>query len=1007
MRGFTMSFMAFITIFAAVGITYCEGNSRFFCIESEKRALLNIKLDVIDRSNRLSSWSENDGDCCKWLGVYCNNLTGHIYKLDLRPPSSPTVYASDAEFGVHWRSVLRGKINPSLLSLNHLVHLDLSHNNFGGTLIPGFLGSMESLTYLDLSGANFGGAIPHQLGNLSKLQHLDLGRNSNQLFEAKNFQWLSGFSSLEYLDLSGVDLSKAIDWFQVTNKLPCLKELHLSACFLDNDPSSIMVNYSSLLVLDLSNNDLSPSVPAWIFSLDSLVSIDLSGNAFEGVIPNSFQNISSLKSLDLSKNSFNSSLPDWLFSLEHLEFLSLGGNLVQGKIPGSIGNLSSIRTLDLSANLLEGTLPISLENLSTLRKLDLSNNNLHQEIPDILKVLFRCCADELESLNLEYNNLSGHLTDQLGHFKSLSDISLSHNSISGFIPISIGNLSSLQYLDVSDNQLDGNLPQNLENPLNLEYVDITYNLLEGVVSEGFFSNLKRLRVFKASQNKLKFEPKSNWIPPFQCQTIELSYWFLGPKFPTWIQFQKDLSTLDISSAGISDVVPSWFWNFTSKMVSLNISHNQLEGEIPFLPVHKLADLRSNRFSGPLPRILPDVATLFFSNNSFSGSLSSFLCEYRLGEPKLFLLQLETNLLSGEIPDCWLQWQGIRVLNMGNNNLTGKIPVSLGYLGFMFLNLRNNKLSGELPLTLANNSDLFMIDIGENQFTGNIPKWIGKSLPNLMILSLRSNSFNGHIPDELCELSSLQILDLGVNNLSGEIPKCFKNLTAMAAKQNGADDIIDYFVYGEFIRNELLVMKGRVREYSTILSLVTTMDLSNNNLTGNIPREVANLEGLQSLNLSENSLSGNIPDHIGSLKMLESLDVSRNHLSGIIPESLSDLNFLSHLNLSYNDLRGRIPSSTQLQSFDEFSYIGNQLCGPPINENCSIKAGTPPNVVNGSHGNEGSEGWVEKYMIYVSVAMGFLVGFWGVIAPLLISKTWALAYYAKVEAIGGKLSSLRS
>ncbi|KAE8688489.1 putative Disease resistance family protein / LRR family protein [Hibiscus syriacus] len=1005
-----MSFMAFITIVAAVGITYCEGLSpRVVCTESEKLALLNFKLDIIDRSNRLSSWSENGGDCCKWLGVHCNNLTGHVYKLDLGPPSTrPPVYASDAEFGVYWRSMLRGKINPSLLSLNHLVHLDLSHNNFGGTLIPGFLGSMESLTHLDLSGANFGGAIPHQLGNLSKLQHLDLGHNSNRLFEARNLEWLSGFSSLEYLDLSGVDLSKATDWLQVTNELPCLKELHLSTCFLDNDPPSIMVNYTSLLVLDLSNNNLSPSVPAWIFSLDdSLVSIDLSGNAFEGVIPSSFQNISTLKSLDLSTNYFNSSLPDWLFSFKHLEFLSLRGNLLQGKIPDSIGNLSSIRNLDLSANLLEGTLPISLENLFTLRELDLSNNNLHQEIPEILEVLFRCCADELESLKVEYNNLSGHLTDQLGHFKSLSYISLSHNSISGFIPISIGNLSSLQYLDVSFNHLDGNLPQNLENPMNLEYVDIGYNLMEGVVSEGFFSNIKRLRVFKAAQNKLKFDPKSNWIPPFQCQTIELGYWFLGPKFPTWIQFQKDLSALDISSAGISDVVPSWFWNFTSKMVSLNISHNQLEGEIEFLTVHKLADLRSNRFSGPLPRILPDVATLFFSNNSFSGSLSSFLCDYRLGEPKLFLLQLETNLLSGEIPDCWQQWQGIRVLNMGNNNLTGKIPDSLGYLGFMFLDLRNNKLSGELPSTLANNNDLFMLDIGENQFTGNIPKWIGKSLPNLMILSLRSNTFNGYIPDELCELTSLQILDLGVNNLSGEIPKCFKNLTAMATIQNGADNVIDYFVYGEFIRNELLVMKGRVREYSTILSLVTTMDLSNNNFTGKIPRELTNLEGLQSLNLSVNSLRGNIPDHIGSLKMLESLDVSRNHLSGSIPESLSNLNFLSHLNLSYNHLRGRIPSSTQLQSFDEFSYIGNQLCGPPINENCSMKGGTQPNIVNGSHGNEGSEGWVEKYMIYVSVAVGFLVGFWGVIAPLLISKTWASAYYAKVEAIGAKLSSLRS
>ncbi|EOY10969.1 hypothetical protein QUC31_009746 [Theobroma cacao] len=1003
MRAVTIFIIGFLTL-AATGITFCDGKSSVLCIESERQALLKFKQDIIDRSNRLSAWADG-GDCCNWVGVSCDNLTGHVYKLDLRP-SSISDYASDAEIGVYWRSLLRGRINPSLLLLKHLSHLDLSLNNFGGLQIPQFLGSMESLTYLDLSKAGFGGALPHQLGNLSKLQHLNLGVTNFRypLVEARNLQWLSGLSSLQYLDLSGVDLSKATDWLQVTNKLPSLVELHLSACFLDNDPSPITVNYTSLSTLDLSNNYIFPSVPMWIFSLGSLVSLDLSVNSFEGLIPNSFQNMSSLKFLDLSINSFNSSIPGWLFSLNHLEFLSLRGNLLQGKIPTAIGNLSSIISLDLAGNQLEGILPTSVENLFNLRQLDLSDNKIDQETSEVLQSLSRCCSDDLRSLNMANNNLTGHLSDELGQFKSLSNLFLSQNSISGLIPASLGNLSSLKYIDISDNQLDGSLPQSLGQLMSLEYLNIAYNLLEGVVSEVVFSNLTRLRVFKATQNKLKFEAKSSWAPPFQCQTIEMGYWFLGPKFPTWLQFQTDLSTLDISSAGISDVVPSWFWNFTPKLVSLNISHNQLEGEIPFLSVHKLVDLRSNRFTGPLPRVLPDVATLFFSNNSFSGSLSHFLCDYELGEPKLFLLQLETNLLSGDIPDCWEKWRGIQVLNMGNNNLTGKIPDSLGSLGFMFLNLRNNKLSGELPLSLQNNTRLFMLDVGENQFSGSIPKWMGESLSNLVILSLRSNSFAGHIPEELCQLSSLQILDLGDNKISGAIPKCFKDFTAMATKPNNTDAVIDFFVEGEFIRSELLVMKGRVNEYSTTLSLVTTMDLSNNNLVGEIPKELASLAGLQFLNLSRNSFTGRIPDHIGNMRLLESLDFSKNHLQGSIPASFSNLNFLSHLNLSYNNLRGRIPTSTQLQSFDRFSYIGNQLCGPPVTENCSGKIETPTNVTN-EGGHEEDEGWFEKYGIYVTVVLGYVVGFWGVVAPLYFIKSWGLAYYEKVDAIGRKLSNL--
>jgi Leucine-rich repeat (LRR) protein len=67
-----------------------------------------------------------------------------------------------------------GKLNPSLLDLKYLNYLDLSYNNFSGTQIPKFLGSMESLRYLNLSNAGFGGVIPHQLGNLSNLQYLNL-----------------------------------------------------------------------------------------------------------------------------------------------------------------------------------------------------------------------------------------------------------------------------------------------------------------------------------------------------------------------------------------------------------------------------------------------------------------------------------------------------------------------------------------------------------------------------------------------------------------------------------------------------------------------------------------------------------------------------------------------------------------------------------------------------------------------------------------------------------------
>ncbi|GKE87567.1 leucine-rich repeat-containing protein, partial [Tanacetum coccineum] len=53
------------------------------CIDKERQALLDFKAPLQDLFNMLSTWRpEEEDDCCQWLGVTCNNQTGHITELD-------------------------------------------------------------------------------------------------------------------------------------------------------------------------------------------------------------------------------------------------------------------------------------------------------------------------------------------------------------------------------------------------------------------------------------------------------------------------------------------------------------------------------------------------------------------------------------------------------------------------------------------------------------------------------------------------------------------------------------------------------------------------------------------------------------------------------------------------------------------------------------------------------------------------------------------------------------
>ncbi|KAH6763522.1 hypothetical protein C2S52_020955 [Perilla frutescens var. hirtella] len=165
------------------------------------------------------------------------------------------------------------------------------------------------------------------------------------------------------------------------------------------------------------------------------------------------------------------------------------------------------------------------------------------------------------------------------------------------------------------------------------------------------------------------------------------------------------------------------------------------------------------------------------------------------------------------------------------------------------------------------------------------------------------------------------------------------------------------------------------QYDTILALVTNINLSKNNLSRDIPKELTSVVKLRSLNLSNNHMNGVIPDNIGDMRQLECLDLSVNSLSSQIPNSFKLLSSLAYLNLSFNKLTGK-PESTQISGFNAWSFIGNNLCCPLLRRNCSHD--------DGEHREETEGDKPEIEWLYVLLSLGFAVGFSRVIPRKLIT-----------------------
>ena len=684
-------------------------------------------------------------------------------------------------------------------------------------------------------GNGLSGSIPPELGNLSNLEKLSLGRNR-----------LTGTIPPEL------------------GRLGNLRELYLGPNGLYGNIPSELGSLGELQFLSLAGNLLSGNIPPALGALAKLENLLIAQNGLDGPIPRELGNLTELRSLRLNHNELEGLIPPQLGNLTNLQQLNLTSNNLVGPIPPELGNLATLRYLSLARNGLTGRIPPGLGNLVGLEYLGLGANGLSGEIPPELGNLVN-----LQSLVLNGARLSGRIPPELGNLVSLEDLWLNANDLSGPIPSELGNLRQLRWLWLHYNQITGPFPQTL---LDLPLSELAWNCgahglcvpgtsefvgwLDGISKDGPFCNASDQATLG---NLFELMGGEQWG--------ESSGWLGSPALEEWHGVQTDslgrVTALHLSDNRLSGGLPADIADL-SQLTEIRIDGNDLGGRLP-LSLTRL-DLRELHYDGTTlcEPADPRFQTWLRGIESHSGTATE--CASLTDRDVLVTLYEGTGGPNWKDHRSWLSdaplgdWYGVEVddqgrvvrLDLGFNNLIGVIPPELGGLASLErLRLAGNDLSGPIPPELGD-------------------------LAKLTSLRLSSNDLSGPIPLELRGLAALEFLDLGWNSLSGPIPPELGGLAKLTWLRLSSNDL------SSPIPSEL-----------GDLAKLTSLRLSSNDLSGRIPPELGKLADLWNLELANNNLSGPVPAEIGGLEGLRELELARNPaLAGAVPATLRDLRLRS-------------------------------------------------------------------------------------------------------------------
>ncbi|KAE8671205.1 hypothetical protein F3Y22_tig00111983pilonHSYRG00003 [Hibiscus syriacus] len=316
-----------------------------------------------------------------------------------------------------------------------------------------------------------------------------------------------------------------------------------------------------------------------------------------------------------------------------------------------------------------------------------------------------------------------------------------------------------------------------------------------------------------------------------------------------------------------------------------------------------------------------------------------------------------NCLVGLSFPVWLQVQThlsyVIISNAGISDTIEEEWFDRLFSNSWYVDLSNNSINAKLPLEV-HSERLDVVDLSRNRFEGYNPLWL-----------TNATDICGRLSSSISKMKRLKFLSVGYNRLFEQLPDCWNRLRSLKLLDASNNSL---------------------------------SDLSNNNLIGSIPKCFHNFTALKYGNATldyeylfevQDNTIGEFPIGLCNLAFLDTSHSSKPLI----------IDAIESLELVLQQLIGKNPNRESAPDAQRFIQLRRQSISlwVPLSTSCPGDTISPTTPYSRDGGDS-----KDKLFLYLSIAMGFIVGFWGVCGTLVLKESWWHAYFRYVDELKEKV-----